>query len=78
MPSSSEAAPRTKFDYDYERLLDLTARIGGCAHKIECGLPERTAEGNVSALQLSWQIEDDVKELRRILAARQRAIEEGR
>jgi hypothetical protein len=65
-------------EYDYERLLDLTAQIGNCAHKIERGLPERTGDGNVRALQLSWQIEEDVKELRRILAARQRAIEEGR
>lgn len=64
--------------YDYERLLDLTVRIENCAHEVERGMPNRTPEGNAAALRLSLQVEEDAKELSRILVERQRAIEAGR
>lgn len=70
------ASRAAAMDYDYERLIDLAARIGNCAHKID--LSDRTAEGNSVAFALSAQIATDVIELQEILRARQAAIEAGK
>ena len=61
------------WDYDYERMLDLAARIAGNGDQID--LSDRTAEGNKKAVALAGQIVADGIELRELLHARQSAIE---
>lgn len=64
------------WDYDYERMLDLAARIAGNSDQID--LSDRTADGNGTAVALAGQIVADGIELRELLHARQSAIEAGR
>lgn len=61
-----------RWDYDYERMLDLAARIAGNGDQID--LSDRTAEGNKKAVALAGQIVADGIELRELLHTARRSL----